>query len=80
MFVENVNDRDYLNSLVKENKYPAENTESNIVKLPQIPIIAPKIRKELRETGCKVIFPLATKLKNILCNNKSKLLPNRIKL
>ena len=34
MFVENVNDRDYLNSLVKENKYPAENTESNIVKLP----------------------------------------------
>ena len=50
MIVENVNDRDYLNYLVKENKYPApktENTESNIVKLPQIPIIAPKIRKEL---------------------------------
>ena len=37
MIVENVNDRDYLNYLVKENKYPApktENTESNIVKLP----------------------------------------------
>ena len=35
-----------------------------------------QIRKELRKTGCRVIFTLASKLKNILCNNKSKLLPN----
>ena len=41
-----------------------------------IPIIGPKIRKELRKTGCRVIFTSAAKLKNILCNNKSKLLPN----
>ena len=41
-----------------------------------IPLIGPKIRKKLRKTGCKVIFTSAAKLKNILCNNKSKLLPN----
>ena len=35
-----------------------------------------KIRKELRKTGCKVIFKSTAKLKNILCNNKSKLLRN----
>ena len=35
-----------------------------------------QIRKELRKTGCRVIFTSAAKLKNILCNNKSKLLPN----
>ena len=79
MFVENGHDRNYLNSIINENKHQAPNTEnkdSNIVKLPWTPIIGPKIRKELQRTGCKVIFTSATKLKNILCNNKSKLLPN----
>ena len=35
-----------------------------------------KIGKELRKTGCRVIFTSDAKLKNILCDNKSKLLPN----
>ena len=35
-----------------------------------------QIRKELGKTGFKVIFTSAIKLKNILCNSKSKLLPN----
>ena len=77
MFVENGHDRNHLYSIIQENKHQApkyENTDSNIVKLPWIPIIAPKIRKELRKTGCRVIFTSAAKLKNILCNNKSKLL------
>ena len=39
-------------------------------------MIGPKIRKELRKTGCRVIFTSAAKLKNIPCNNKSKLLPH----
>ena len=79
MFVENGHDRNYLNSRINENKHQAHNTEnkdSNIVKLLWIPIIGPKITKKLQKTGCKVIFTSATKLKNILCNNKSKLLPN----
>ena len=37
-------------------------------------MIGPKIKKDLRKTGCRVIFTSAAKLKNIPCNNKSKLL------
>ena len=53
MFVENGHDRNYLYSIIRENKHQApktENTGSNIVKLPWIPIIGPRIRKELRKT------------------------------
>ena len=88
MFAENGHDRNYLNSTIKENKHQApktENTDGKIVKTPWITIIGTKIRKELRKTkirkelrktGCKVISTSAANLKNILCNNKTKLLPN----
>ena len=77
MFVENGHDWNHLYSTIRENKHQAHksgNTDSNIVKIPWILIIGPKIRKELRKTGCRVIFIIftsAAKLKNILCNNKS---------
>ena len=64
MFVENRHERNYLNSKIMENKHQTpktENTDSNIVKLPWIPIIGPKI-KELPKTGSKVIFTSAAKL------------------
>ena len=35
-----------------------------------------QIRKNLRKAGYKVIFTSTAKLKNILCNNNSELLPN----
>ena len=57
MFVENGHDRNHLYSIIRENKHQApkyENTDSNIVKLPWIPIIGPKIRKKLRKTGCRL--------------------------
>ena len=79
MLVENGHDRNHLYSIIRENKHQApkfEDTDSNIVKLPWIPFTGPKIRKELRKIRCRVISTLAAKLKNILCNNKSKLLPN----
>ena len=79
MFAENGHDRNYLNYTIRENKDQApktENTDGKIVKIPQITLIGPKIRKELRKTGCKVISTSAANLKNILCNSKSKLLPN----
>ena len=79
MFAENGHDQNHLYCTIRENKHQApksEKTDSNIVKLPWMPIIGPKIRKELRKTGCRVIFRSASKLKNIPCNNKSKLLPN----
>ena len=69
MFIDNGHDRNHLYFIIRENKHQApksENTDSNIVKLPWIPIIGPKIRKELRKTGCRVIFASAAKLKNIL--------------
>ena len=50
MFVENGHDQNYLNSIIRENKHEPskiEDTDSNSVKLPWIPIIGPKIRKEL---------------------------------
>ena len=79
MSVENGHDRNHLYSIIRENKHQGpkyENTDSNIVKLPWIPIIGPKRRKERRKTGCRVIFTSAARLKNILCNDRSKLLPN----
>ena len=79
MFVENGYDRNDLCSIIQENRHQApkyKNTSSNIVKLPWIPIIGPRIRTELRKTRCRVIFTSAAKLANILCNNKSKLLPS----
>ena len=78
MFVENGHDRNHLYSIIRENKHQApkyENTDSNIVKLPWIPMTEPRIRTELRKTRCRVIFTSAAKLENILCNIKSKLLP-----
>ena len=35
-----------------------------------MPIIGPKMRKELRKIGCKVTFTSAAKLNNILYNKK----------
>ena len=35
-----------------------------------------KIRKELKKTGCKVVFRFTPNLNSILCNNMSKLLLN----
>ena len=77
MFVENGHDRNHLYSIIRENKHQVHksgNTDSNIVKIPWILIIGPKIRKELRKTGRRVVFIIFTtvaKLKNILYNNKS---------
>ena len=54
MFAESGHGRNHLYSIMGENKHQApkyENTDSNIVKLTWIPIIGPKIRKELRKTG-----------------------------
>ena len=65
--------------ILKENKLQApksENTDNNIFRIPWIPIIGLKVRRKLRKTGCQIIFTSAAKLKNILCYNKDKLLPN----
>ena len=76
-FVENEHNQNYLNSIGKEIEHQATKTENtddnNIVKLPWIPIMEPKIRKELRKTRRKVIFTSAAKLKKYcIMQQKSK--------
>ena len=47
-----------------------------IVKLPWVPKLGPKLRKEFKKFGIKTIFTSERNLKNSICRNKSKLLPN----
>ena len=57
MFAENGHDQNHLYCTIRENKHQApksEKTDSNIVKLPWMPIIGPKIRKELRKTEHRI--------------------------
>ena len=51
MVVENGRDRNCLISIIKiRHQTPkTENTDTNIVKLPWIPIIGPKVRKEVKK-------------------------------
>ncbi|XP_004206267.3 uncharacterized protein LOC101237111 [Hydra vulgaris] len=62
--------RNFLKNELKNTNYkPTDNQP--FIKLPWIPIVGPKLRKELT-----VIFTSAPNLNNILCNNKTKLPPN----
>ena len=47
-----------------------------IVKLPWVPKLGAKLRKEFKQFGIKTIFTSGGNLKNLICRNKSKLLPN----
>ena len=52
MFGENGHDRNHLHSIIRVNKHQApksENTDSNIVKLPWVPIIGHKIKKNFEK-------------------------------
>ena len=41
-----------------------------------VPKLGPKLRKEFKNFGIKTIFASGRNLKNLICRNKSKLLPN----
>ena len=74
MFIENGHDRNYLYFIVRKKKHQAPKTE-NRQQHRQTTMdtnYRTQNKKILRNTGCKVIFTSAAKLKNILCNNKSK--------
>ena len=86
LFVENGNNRWQIyvgnyHAIINKNgnRRDETNDESNTkksVELPWIPVIWPKMRKYLNKIGCKVEFQPAANRKSILCNKKSKLLPN----
>ena len=41
-----------------------------------MPILGPKLRKEFKKKDIKTVFTSGANLKSILCQNKSKLIPN----
>ena len=48
----------------------------NIVKLPWVPKLGSKVKKEFKKFCIKAIFTLESNLKNLICRNRSKLLPD----
>ena len=86
IFIENGHNRNTLTNIATEyirniNK-PKSNSQNstkntkNIIKLPWLPILGPKLRKEFKRKDIKTVFTSGANLKSILCQNKSKLIPN----
>ena len=46
------------------------------IKLPWVPKLGPKLRKKFKKFNIKTVFTSGRNLKNLICRNKSKLLPN----
>ena len=46
------------------------------ITFPWIPKIGPKIKKEIQKFGFRIVFQTGPNLKNVLCKNKDKLLPD----
>ena len=86
MFVENGHSKQLLKNLVikynnKKNNNHENNTENrdykNLKKLPWIPNISPKIKREFKKIGKDIAFTSGKNLQQILCEkNKPKHLPN----
>ena len=86
IFTENGHNRNTLTNIASEylrniNKQKSNNQNNNkntknIITLPWVPILGPKLRKEFKNKKIKTIFTLGANLKFILCQNKLKLIPN----
>ena len=68
----------YLQNMNKPKSNDQNNTKNtkNIIKLPWVPILDPKLRREFKKKDIKTVFTSGANLKSILCQNKSKLLRN----
>ena len=68
----------YMNNITsKKEKVNIETIKNDkIVKLPWVPKLGPKLRKEFKNFGIKTVFTSGRNLKNLICRNKSRLLPN----
>ena len=71
-------DTEYLRNINKPKSNDQKNTKNtkNIIKLPWVPILGPKLRKEFKKKDIKTVFPSGANLKSIMYQNKSKLIPN----
>ena len=86
MFTENGYERKTLEKItknyLKEQQNPPVNNQdtsediNKVVKLPWILIIGPKLRQAFKKENIKTIFTSGPNLNSLLCQNKTKLLPN----
>ena len=86
IFTENWNNRsalttittEYLRNINKPKTNDQNNTKNtkNMIQLPWVPILGPKLGKGIRKKDIKTLFPSGANLKSILCQNRSKPLPN----
>ena len=69
---------EYLRNINKPKSNDQNNTKNtkNIIELTRVPILDPKLPKEFKKKDLKIIFTSEANPKSILCQNKSKLLPN----
>ena len=65
---------EYLRNINKPKSNDQNNNKNtkNIIKLPWVPILGPKLRKEFKKKKIKTVFTSGADLKSILCQNKSK--------
>ena len=67
---------EYLRNINKPKSNDQNNTKNTKnIKLPWVPILGPKLRKEFKKKKIKTVFTSGANLKSILCQNKSKLIP-----
>ena len=86
IFCENRHDRKTLKKIINDFEKKTRSTNKNnnnnntnkkqTITFPWIPKIVPKIKKEIQKIGFRVAFQTGPNLKNILCKNKDKLIPN----
>ena len=80
MLVENGHKRTFLEALVKDyntkNKNNHNHNDTNRKKIPWIPNIGSKIRKEFKKVNKDITFTSGKNSQSILCQNKPNLLPN----
>ena len=80
MLVENRHKRTFLQTLVKDYNAKKKNNDSrnytNSKKIPWVPNIGPKIRKEFKKVNKDITLTSGKNLQSILFQNESKLLPN----
>ena len=71
MFVENGHKRTFLEALVKDYNAKKKNSDNrnytNTKKIPWVPNIEPKIRKEFKRVNKDISFTSGKNLQNILC-------------
>ena len=63
-------------TFLKEKRNIDKIKNEQIVKLPRILKLGPKLKEEFKQIGTKTIFILGRNLKNLICRNKLNLLPN----